>query len=88
MLDAVVVNVYAGVRIEKEQVHPVEPDAIHLGPGGEIEHGVQVNARLGTGAALADQAGPHGIVKFWVVAPAVLRAHNVLGLESLTRPCS
>ena len=64
------------MRIEQEEIHAVEPDTIDLGIGSQIEHRIQVNARFGAGAALADEPGPHGVVKFWEIAVTVLRAHN------------
>ena len=51
------------MRVEEEEVHAVELDAVDLGRGGQIEHGIQVDGRLGIGA-FADQAGPHGVVDF------------------------
>jgi hypothetical protein len=50
--------------IKQEQINPIESHAIDFGPGGQIEHRVEIDARLGPGTSFADQAGPHGIVKF------------------------
>ena len=63
-LDAVVVDVDVDVRVVEEEIHAIELHAVDLGLGGEVEHGVEVDARFGAGAALADEAGPHGVVKF------------------------
>ena len=65
-LSAVVVHLDVDVRVEQEQVHAVELDAIHLGLGRQVEHRVEVNARFSAGAAFADEAGPHGVVEFGV----------------------
>jgi len=75
--DARVVDVDADVGLEKEQVDAVELDAIYFGIGGELEHFVEVNAGFSAGTAFADEAGPHGIVKFGVVAFGMLRAHKM-----------
>ena len=77
-LQAVVVNVNADVRVEEKQVHALELDAIHFRPGGQLEHGIEVQARFGARAAFAHQAGPHGVVKFWIVAVTVLCAHKIV----------
>jgi len=51
------------VRREQEQVHAVEPHAVDLGPGRQVEHGVEVDGRLAA-VALADHAGPGRVVEF------------------------
>jgi hypothetical protein len=51
------------VRFEQEDVDAIEPGAVDLGLGGQIEHGVEVDAGFGAGTAFADEAGPHGVVK-------------------------
>ena len=63
--------------IEQKQVHAIKPDSIYFGASGQIEHRVKIYARLGARAAFADQARPHGIVKFGKVAVTVLHAHKV-----------
>ena len=63
------------VRIEEEQIDAVELHAVHLGGGGQIEHRVEIDRRLGVRAALADQAGPHGVVNRGIL---VLRAHGIV----------
>ena len=62
-LQIVVGRVDADVRVEQEQVDAVELDAVHLGGGGEVEHGVEVDGRFRV-RPFADEAGPHGVVKF------------------------
>ena len=64
--------------IEEEDVDAVEFDAVDAGLGGQVEHGVEVDRRLGAGAALADEAGPHGVVKLGVV---VLWLRHILLLK-------
>ena len=62
-LQVVVGRVDARVRIEEKQIDAVEPHAIHFGGGGQVEHRVEIDGRLGARPALADQAGPHGVVQ-------------------------
>ena len=50
------------MRIVGEQVNAIEFHAVHFRVGGEVEHGVEVNERLGTGAAFSDEARPYGVV--------------------------
>ncbi len=52
------------MRREQKQIDAVELDAVDLGLGRQIEHGVQVDKRLGAGGTLADDAGPGGVVQF------------------------
>src|SRR5262245_43078975 len=59
------------MRVEEENIHAIELDAVHLGFGGEVKHRVEVNARLGARTAFADQSGPHGVVQFRVVVGMV-----------------
>ena len=56
-------RVDADVRIEQKQIDAVEPLAIDLGRGREVEHRVELNRRLAA-LAFADDAGPGGVVKF------------------------
>ena len=67
-LDVVGAGVDGDVRVEQEEVDAVELDAVDLGAGGQVEHRVEVDAGFGAGAAFADEAGPHGVVKFRVVS--------------------
>ena len=66
------------MRVEEEQVHAIEFNSIDLGASGQVEHGIEVNAGFGAGAAFADEARPHCIVEFGIIAVAVLRAHKML----------
>jgi hypothetical protein len=66
-LELVVGAVDVGVRIVEEEIDTVELDAVDLGLGRHVEHRVEVDERLAAGAALADEAGPHGIMKLGVV---------------------
>jgi hypothetical protein len=52
------------VGVEEENIDAIEFNAVDLGFGGEVEHGIEVDARFSAGAALADKAGPHGVVQF------------------------
>ena len=57
-----------GVRVRQKQevVDAVELLAIHIRSGGQFQHPIKADRRLLTGVgALADEAGPHGVVKFW-----------------------
>ena len=40
---------------------------VDLGVGGELEQRVERDDRLAVGRALADDAGPHGVVQFRIV---------------------
>ena len=64
--DLVVAGVDVDVRDEEEQVEAVEPDALELGVGRQVEHGIEVDGRLAA-VALAHHAGPRRIVKFRIV---------------------
>ena len=75
-LDTVVIRINADVGVEEEKIHAVELDPVHLGLGREVEHGIEVNTGFGAGAAFADEAGPHGVVQFWIVVAAVFCAHK------------
>ena len=46
LLDAVIVDIDADVRVEQEEVDAVEFDAVDLGLGGEVEHGIEVDGRV------------------------------------------
>ena len=61
----VIAGINAYMRVEQEQVHAVKLHAVHLRFGGEIEHRVEINGWFRAGAAFADEAGPHGVMKFW-----------------------
>ena len=50
------------MRGEEEEVDAVELDPVDLGCGGEVEHRVEVDRRLGT-VPLADHAGPRRVVQ-------------------------
>ena len=56
------VAVDADVRIEQKQIDAVELDAVHRCVGGEIEHRVEIDRRLGV-RSLADQPRPHRVVE-------------------------
>ena len=53
----------ADVRIEQKQIDAVEPLAVDLGRGRQIEHRIELDRRLAA-LAFADDAGPRGVVKF------------------------
>jgi hypothetical protein len=86
-LNTGIVNINAGVRIEQKQIHAVEFDSVHLGFRREVEHRIELDARLGAGAALADQPGPHGVVKLGEIAVRVLRAHKSCIRKLLQKLC-
>ncbi len=50
--------------VEKEEIDAVEARAVDAGFGGEVEHGVEVDAGFGAGTAFAHETGPHGVVQF------------------------
>jgi hypothetical protein len=64
LLQLVVGRIDTDVRVEKEQVNAIEFLAVDFGFGGAVEHRIEVDARLGARAALADEAGPHGVMQF------------------------
>ena len=66
-LDRVEVAVDVEVRGDDEEVDAVELLAVGLGVGGELEQGVERDDRLAVRRALADDAGPHGVVQLRVV---------------------
>ena len=63
-LDVVVRGIGIGVRVEEEEIHAVELAAVHLGGGGEFEHVFERDRRMVGAGFLADETGPHGVVKF------------------------
>lgn len=65
--NGVIVGINVKVRRTQVHVDAVEADAIDLGARGEVEHGVEVQNRLGARGAFADDAGPHGVVQFGMV---------------------
>ncbi len=50
------------MRSEQEKIHAIEVRSVYLGRGGEVEHGVEIDGRLGI-RTLAHQSGPHRIVE-------------------------
>ena len=50
---------------------PSNFDAVDLGRGRQVEHRVEIDRRLGSPVALADEAGPHGVVKCGIFVHAV-----------------
>ena len=71
-LQVVVGGIDVGVRQAQEQVHSVELHAVHVRGGGQVQHGVEIDGRLGI-RSFADQAGPHGGVQ----CGEFVGAHNV-----------
>ena len=76
------------MRVEKENVHAVEPDAIHLGSGAQIEHGPEADKGFGAGAAFADETGPHGVVQLGIVVVAMIAHGMSCGFERLGLLCT
>jgi hypothetical protein len=65
----------SSMRVEEEQIHAIEPRAVHLGGGGQAQHGVQIDGRLGI-RAFAHQAGPHGVVDAGKVRVRTRHTHD------------
>ena len=61
-LQVVVGGIDIDMRSEQEKIHAIEVRSVHLGRGGEVEHGVEIDGRLGI-RTLAHQSGPHRIVE-------------------------
>ena len=64
--EVIVGGVDVDVRVEQEQVHAIKLDAIHARLGGELDHRVEIDRRLGVGA-FADEPGPGGVVELGIV---------------------
>ncbi len=62
----VVAGVGIGVRMEQEQIDAFELLAVDVGVGRQLEHAVEADRRMVGAGLLADEAGPHGVVEFWV----------------------
>jgi len=73
-LHRVVAAVNVKMRRVEVQVDAVKPLAADIRRRRQAQHRVEVNERLGTGDAFADDARPGGVVQFWEV---VLRAHEM-----------
>jgi hypothetical protein len=52
-----------------------------------LEHGIEIDRRLRAGTAFADEAGPHGVMKFGKVAVTMFSAHKLDCSESALSPC-
>ena len=63
------------MRVVEEEIDAVEFHAADIGFRGEIEHGVEVDERLGAGGAFADETGPGCVVEFG----EVIGGHIILG---------
>src|SRR4029077_2181160 len=74
---AIVVDIDADVWVVEKEVNAIEFDTIHGGIGSEFEHGIEVNGRFGAVTAFADEAGPHGVMKFGIVAMTMFSAHKL-----------
>ncbi len=72
-LQVVVGGVDVHVRRAEEEVDAVEPLAVHLGRGGQLDHLVEADDRLGAGGTLAHHPGPGRVVELRIV---VLRARH------------
>ena len=66
-LDVVWRAVDRKMRIGEPEIDALELLAVSSGVGRELEEPVERNDRLAVRRALADDAGPHGVVKFGVV---------------------
>ena len=65
-LEVVVADVDVDVRVVEEDVDSVELGSVNLRRGGQVEHGIQVDGRLGARAPLADESGPHRVMQLRV----------------------
>ena len=63
LLQVVVRGVDRDVRLEEEQVDPVEPLPVHLRVEGVVEHRLQRDRRVVRVRLFADEAGPGGVVE-------------------------
>ena len=63
LLQIVVARVDVDVRGEQKQIDAVELDAVDLGRGRQVEHRVEIDRRLRTRRAFADDARPGGVVQ-------------------------
>jgi hypothetical protein len=63
-LAVIFLDIDAHMGIEEEDIDTIEPGPVHLCFGCQLEHRIQVDAWFGAGAAFADKAGPHRVVKF------------------------
>ena len=65
-LEFVVTGLGIGVRQEEEVIDPVKLLAIDLGGGGQFKHALERDGWfLAFLVALADESGPHCVMKFW-----------------------
>ncbi len=62
----VVAGIGIGVRMEQEQIDAFELLTVDVGGGGQLEHAVEADRRMVGARLLADEAGPHGVVKFGI----------------------
>src|ERR1051326_1829938 len=62
--------------LEQENIDSIEPSAVDAGLRGQIQHGIEIDAGFGSGAAFAYQARPHSIVQFGKRI-ARLRIHTI-----------
>jgi hypothetical protein len=51
------------MRVKKKNIDAIEFYAVDFRFGGQVEHGVEIEAWFRAGTAFADQAWPHGIVQ-------------------------
>ena len=63
LFEVLVRGIDIDVRIEQEQIDPVELLPVHLGIRGVIEHRVQIDRRIVGAGFLADHSGPRGVVE-------------------------
>ena len=69
------------VGMVEEDVEALELHAVDLGRGRHVEHGVQIDGRLGA-LALAHQSRPGGVVELGEVVRVFVGHRSVLGLGS------
>ena len=70
---------------EEEQVDAVELDSVDLGGGGQVEHRVEVDGRLGV-RPLADHTGPDGVVELRKLVGMGIAHRSVLLFEHCRDP--
>ena len=64
-LDAIIIRIDGRVGQGKEQIDAIEFLPVNLGSLGQVEHCIEIDRRLAV-IALADEAGPHGVVQLGI----------------------
>ena len=56
------------MRVEEEEIDPVELRALDIGLRREVEHRLEIDERFCARAPFADEARPHRVVQRWTRA--------------------